>query len=84
MAQGASFRAYLSQFRGLFKEFDAKTGGRASPAPPPPLDPRLPEVNNKHGYRPNVTDDISDTMHLRLIFLKKNEIVLRIYQLSKK
>ena len=26
--------AYLGQFRGLFKEFGAKTGGRATPAPP--------------------------------------------------
>ena len=34
---GASFWAYLGQFRGLFKEFGAKTGGRAPPAPPPPL-----------------------------------------------
>ena len=34
---GASFWAYLGQFRGLFKEFHAKTGGRAPPAPPPPL-----------------------------------------------
>ena len=32
---GASFWAYLGQFRGLFKEFGAKTGGRAPPAPPP-------------------------------------------------
>ena len=34
----ASFWAYLGQFRGLFKEFGAKTGGRASPLD---LDPRL-------------------------------------------
>ena len=26
------FGAYLSQFRGLFKEFSAKTGGRAPPS----------------------------------------------------
>ena len=31
---GASFWAYLGQFRGLFKEFGAKTGGRVPPAPP--------------------------------------------------
>ena len=30
---GASFWSYLGQFRGLFKEFGAKTGGRV----PPPL-----------------------------------------------
>ena len=40
---GASFWAYLGQFRGLFKEFSAKTGGRA---PPPPLDPRLRRYPN--------------------------------------
>ena len=32
---GASFEAYLGQFRGLFKEFDAKTSVREPPAPPP-------------------------------------------------
>ena len=37
----ASFWAYSGQFRGLFKQFDVKTGGRAPPAPPPPLYPRL-------------------------------------------
>ena len=31
---GTSFWAYLGQFRILFKEFSAKTGGRAPPAPP--------------------------------------------------
>ena len=31
---GASFGTYLGQFRGLFKAFGAKTGGRAPPAPP--------------------------------------------------
>ena len=39
VAQGSPqrfFGAYLSQFRGLFKEFSAKTGGRA-----PPLDLHL-------------------------------------------
>ena len=30
----ASFWAYSGQFRGLFKQFDVKTGGRAPPAPP--------------------------------------------------
>ena len=40
---GASFEAYLGQFRGLFKEFGTKTGGCAPPVTcaPPPLDPRL-------------------------------------------
>ena len=41
-SSGASFGAYLVQFRGLFKEIGTKTGGRASPAPP--LDPRLLSV----------------------------------------
>ena len=36
MAQRRVFQAYLGQFRGLFKEFGTKTGGRAPPAPPPP------------------------------------------------
>ena len=31
---GASFGTYLGQFRGLFKAFGAKTGGRAPPALP--------------------------------------------------
>ena len=31
---GVRFPAYLGQFRGLFKEFGTKKGGRASPAPP--------------------------------------------------
>ena len=33
---GARFSAYLGQFRGLFKEFGTKRGGRAPPASPPP------------------------------------------------
>ena len=40
----ASFEAYLGQFRGLFKEIGAKTGGRASPAPP---SGSAPGVNNR-------------------------------------
>ena len=30
---GARFSAYLGQFRGLFKAFGTKRGGRAPPAP---------------------------------------------------
>ena len=36
--RGFVFKISFSQFRGLFKEFGTKRGGRA---PPPPLDPRL-------------------------------------------
>ena len=32
MARGRAFWAYSGQFRGLFKEFTAKTGGRAPPS----------------------------------------------------
>ena len=35
MASGARSQRFFGQFRGLFKEFRAKRGGCAPPAPPP-------------------------------------------------
>ena len=34
VASGARFQDFFGQFRGLFKEFGAKRGGRAPPAIP--------------------------------------------------
>ena len=34
MGSGARSQDFFGQFRGLFKEFWAKRGGRAPPAPP--------------------------------------------------
>ena len=34
VASGARSQDFSGQFRGLFKEFGAKRGGRAPPAPP--------------------------------------------------
>ena len=51
MASGARSQDFFGQFRGFFKEFEAKRGGRAPP--PPLLDPRLTIVVLFH-------DDITD------------------------
>ena len=37
-ASGARHQDFFGQFRGLFKKFGAKSGGRV-----PPLEPRLPQ-----------------------------------------
>ena len=41
-----SYLAYLGQFMGLLKEFVAKTGGHAPPAPPPLPSESAPGTGN--------------------------------------
>ena len=47
MVSGACSQHFFGQIWGLFKEFGAKRGGRAPPAPPHPLDPRLKEIETQ-------------------------------------
>ena len=58
MARGRVLGAYLGKFRGLFKEFGRKTGGRAPPANTPPPSGSAPENLPPHELRNGKNDTL--------------------------